>query len=69
MEYTAIGDTVNFSSRLCSLAKSGQVRTSEDCFERVQEFFEGEVQEAVAVKGKTGTHATYVVGRKRTMGL
>ncbi|HTB33581.1 MAG TPA: adenylate/guanylate cyclase domain-containing protein [bacterium] len=66
MEYTAIGDTVNFSSRLCSLAKAGQVRTSEDCFERVQEFFEGEVQEAVAVKGKTGTHATYVVGRKRT---
>jgi class 3 adenylate cyclase len=68
LEYTAIGDTVNFSSRLCSLAKAGQVRCSEDCFERVQEFFEGEVQEAVAVKGKVGTHATYVVNRKRLYG-
>ena len=68
MEYTAIGDTVNFTSRLCSLAVAGQVRVSEDCFERVQEFFEGEAQEAVTVKGKTGTHATYVVGRKRFYG-
>lgn len=68
MEYTAIGDTVNFSSRLCSLAKAGEVRVSEDCFERVQEHFDGEVQETVAVKGKSGTHATYVVSRKRQRG-
>jgi class 3 adenylate cyclase len=68
LEYTAIGDTVNFSSRLCSLAKAQEVRVSEDCFERVQEFFDGELQEAVMVKGKTGTHATYVVSRKRLYG-
>jgi adenylate cyclase len=67
-EYTAIGDTVNFASRLCSVAKAGQVRVSEDCFERVQEFFDGQAQEAVAVKGKTGTHVTYVVTRKRQYG-
>lgn len=67
-EYTAIGDTVNFASRLCSVAKAGQVRVSEDCFERVQEFFDGQAQEAVAVKGKTGTHVTYVVARKRQYG-
>jgi adenylate cyclase len=67
-EYTAIGDTVNFASRLCSLAKPGQVRVSEDGFERVQEFFDGQAQEAVPVKGKTGTHVTYVVSRKRVMG-
>ena len=65
MEYTAIGDTVNFASRLCSLAKPGQVRVSEDCFERVQEHFLGEQQEPVAVKCKTGLHATYLVSRKR----
>jgi adenylate cyclase len=65
MEYTAIGDTVNFTSRLCSLAKGGQVRVSESCFERVHDIFEGEVQEAVAVKGKTGLHATYVVTRRK----
>jgi class 3 adenylate cyclase len=67
-EYTAIGDTVNFASRLCSAAKPGQVRVSEDCFERVQELFEGQAQEAMAMKGKAGTHVTYVVSRKRTMG-
>jgi class 3 adenylate cyclase len=67
-EYTAIGDTVNFASRLCSVAKPGQVRVSEDCFERVQEIFDGQAQEAVAVKGKVGTHVTYVVTRKRVMG-
>lgn len=67
-EYTAIGDTVNYTSRLCSIAKPGQVRVSEDCFERVQEYFDGIAQEAVALKGKAGTHVTYVVNRKRTMG-
>lgn len=65
MEYTAIGDTVNFTSRLCSMAKAGQVRVSESCFERVHEVFDGQAQEPVAVKGKTGLHATYVVARKR----
>jgi class 3 adenylate cyclase len=67
-EYTAIGDTVNFSSRLCSAAKPGQVRVSEDCFERVQESFDGQAQEAMAMKGKAGTHVTYVVTRKRMLG-
>jgi class 3 adenylate cyclase len=67
-EYTAIGDTVNFASRLCSLAKAGQVRVSDDCFERVQDSFDGQAQEAVPVKGKTGTHVTYVVSRKRLLG-
>jgi class 3 adenylate cyclase len=67
-EYTAIGDTVNFASRLCSMAKAGQVRCSEDCFERVQEFFDGQAQDAVVVKGKTGTYVSYVVTRKRQFG-
>ncbi len=67
-EYTAIGDTVNFASRLCSVAKGGQVRVSEPCYERVHLFFEGAAQEPVAVKGKTGLHTTYVVSRKRRVG-
>jgi class 3 adenylate cyclase len=65
MEYTAIGDTVNFTSRLCSLAKPGQVRLSESCFERVHDDFDGAAQEAVAVKGKTGLHTSYVIARKK----
>jgi class 3 adenylate cyclase len=65
---TAIGDTVNFASRLCSLAKPGQVRCSEDCFERVHDSFDGQAQEAVALKGKAGTHVSYVVTRKRQFG-
>jgi adenylate cyclase len=65
MEYTAIGDSVNFASRLCSLAKGGQVRVSESCFERVHDIFDGAAQEPVAVKGKTGLHSTYVVSRRR----
>jgi class 3 adenylate cyclase len=65
MEYTAIGDTVNFTSRLCSLAKGGQVRVSESCFERVHDYFEGQAQEPVPVKGKTGLHTTYVVSRRK----
>ncbi len=64
VEYTAIGDTVNFASRLCSLAKPGQVVVSEDTFEIVQDGFSGTAQDPVAVKGKTGLHATYVVKRK-----
>lgn len=68
MEYTAIGDTINFGSRLCSLAAAGQVRVSEESFERVQEHFDGVAQEAVGVKGKAGTHVTYVVSRKRIYG-
>lgn len=65
MEYTAIGDTVNFASRLCSLAKSGQVILSEPSFEKVHNFFEGSAQEPVAVKNKSGLHTTYVVRRRR----
>ena len=64
MEYTAIGDTVNLSSRICSLAKSGEVRVLEENFEQVQEFFTGLAQQAVPVKGKTGLYTTYVVKRK-----
>lgn len=64
-EYTAIGDTVNFASRLCSLAKHGEIRISEDGFERIQEYFDGTAQEAVQVKGKAGTHVTYLLGRQK----
>ncbi len=64
VEYTAIGDTVNLSSRLCSLAKQGQVVVSEECFENVQHFFDAEVQAPVPIKGKTGLYTTYVVKRR-----
>ncbi len=69
MEYTAIGDTVNFASRLCGLAKGGETRVSEPCFERVHEFFDAQAMDPVSVKNKVGLHVTYVVtGRRRRLG-
>jgi adenylate cyclase len=52
MEYSVIGDTVNTASRLCSLAKAGEVIVSETTFHRVREHFEVAALPATAVKGK-----------------
>ena len=64
MEYTVIGDTVNFSSRLCSLAVSGQVRISEECYKNVDDAFKADELEPVKVKGKSGEYKTYLVTEK-----
>jgi adenylate cyclase len=61
MEFTAIGDTVNTTSRLCSMAKNGQLVASQECFELAHQWFEAEAQEPVKLKGKTGLYTTYVV--------
>jgi class 3 adenylate cyclase len=63
MEYTAIGDTVNLSSRLCSLAKPGQVIISQDCYEEDRASFDAEAQEPKPIKGKSGLYQTYLVRR------
>ena len=65
MEYTAIGDTVNFASRLCSASKGGQVRISEDVFKLVDGYFEMSEEDPIAVKGKAGTFKTWLVGAKK----
>ena len=65
MEYTAIGDTVNFASRLCSAAKGGQTRISEEVFGWVDGYFALSPEEPLAVKGKAGTFKTWLVGAKK----
>ena len=65
MEYTVIGDTVNFASRLCSLASDGQVLISDDIYNLVSRFVEIETLAPVEVKGKTGTYSLYSVITRR----
>jgi class 3 adenylate cyclase len=51
MEYTAIGSTVNLASRLCDLARAGEVIVSSEVAGLVEEFFEIEAQPPIRVKG------------------
>ncbi len=51
MEYTAIGSTVNIASRLCDIAKSGQVVISSSVAGALDATFELEKMEPVLVKG------------------
>ena len=64
MEYTVIGDTVNFSSRLCSLASAGQVKISEESNKLVEGYFKTEEMDLVKVKGKSGEYKTFLVTEK-----
>jgi len=52
MEYSVIGDIVNTASRLCSLAKAGQIIVSESTYQKVRGNFEVNVLPATQVKGK-----------------
>lgn len=53
MEYTAIGDTVNIASRLCSIAKPDQILISDIVFQKVQEKFRTVTLGATQLKGKS----------------
>lgn len=53
MEYTAIGDTVNIASRLCSIAKPDQVLISDSIFEKVKDRFRTVTLGATQLKGKS----------------
>ena len=52
MEYSVIGDTVNVASRLCSLAKAGEIIVSETTAARVRDYFEIAALPPTPVKGK-----------------
>ncbi len=53
LQYTAIGDAVNTASRLCSVAKAGEILVSEATYARVQAVVHAETLAPVRVKGKT----------------
>jgi class 3 adenylate cyclase len=63
MEYTAIGDTVNFASRLCSKSAGGQVRISEEVYKLVNGYYELTPEAPITVKGKAGEFKTWLVER------
>jgi class 3 adenylate cyclase len=70
MEFTLIGDTVNFASRLCSLANDGQILVNQDLALIAADAFRMEALDAVEIKGKTGLHRPYAVtGEKLRPGL
>lgn len=68
MEYTVIGDTVNFASRLCSLAGAGQVKISEETYRLVDDRFKADEMDPVKVKGKSGEYKTFLVTEKKPGG-
>jgi adenylate cyclase len=51
-EFTAIGDSVNTSSRLCGIAKGGEVLASETTIRRAGAGFKVEAVSVLQVKGK-----------------
>lgn len=70
MEFTLIGDTVNFASRLCSLAEDGQILINQDLALAAGDMFRMEALDPVRIKGKSGTHRPYsVMGEKLQQGL
>lgn len=62
-EYTAIGDSVNTASRLCSIARGSEVICTEATFKRAGKGFRAEAMSVAQVKGKEKGVPTYrVVG-------
>lgn len=60
-EFTAIGDSINIASRLCGLAKGGEVLASEATIRRAGPGFKVEPVSVLQVKGKEKGVASYRV--------
>jgi adenylate cyclase len=65
LEYTVIGDVVNTASRLCSVAKAGEIIISRSTFDLVKDFFDTQELAPTQVKGKAQALQVYrVLGEK-----
>lgn len=66
MEYTALGDAINIASRMEQTAQPGTIQIGEDTYKQVSQFFDFEVLEEIAIKGKDSPVKAYrVVGLKK----
>jgi adenylate cyclase len=61
LQYTVIGDAVNVASRLCNLAKSGEVLISETTMALTRDRVQVEERESVQVTGKSNALAIFSV--------
>jgi len=61
MEYTAIGDSVNLASRLCSFAEGGKVVVSQSTYDLVKDTVVAKKLGEIKVKGKEKPVAVYEV--------
>jgi adenylate cyclase len=59
MDYTVIGSAVNLASRLCSVAKSGQILLSEQTFQRLPDPKTGRLLGSARLKGLAETVRVY----------
>jgi adenylate cyclase len=64
MEFTLIGDTVNLASRLCGIAKHGQILVNEEMAQVAKAHFDLDALPPVQIKGKSGLHTPYAVTRQ-----
>jgi adenylate cyclase len=65
LQYTAIGDAVNTASRLCSIAKAGEIILSDSTMRRVAEHVDSVQLPPVRLKGKEQEQQIFnVVGMK-----
>ena len=65
MEFTLIGDTVNMASRLCGVAKHGQVLVNEEMAQAAKDTFEFNALPPMQIKGKTELQTPYAVMGER----
>ncbi len=61
MDYTAIGDTVNLASRLCSVAGANEIIVTEDVVEGLNGRFPLKPEGKVSIKGKQSQVSVYQV--------
>lgn len=65
MEYTVIGDTVNIASRLCDIAKDGQVIITEDIYHIEESYIVVDILPPIQLKGKAGLYNIYSVKTRK----
>ncbi|MCR4315488.1 MAG: hypothetical protein NUW37_03960 [Planctomycetes bacterium] len=63
MDFTVIGDSVNFGARLCGAAKPGQILMSEASYEFVKDHIDAELIEGLKFKGKSDGLKVYSVSK------